>query len=153
MKDASAVLFLENQLCFPLYAASRLTTKVYAPYLDEMGLTYPQYLVLLVLWQHGSCSMKQIGEQLFLESNTLTPLVKRLEQKDVIRRDRSEKDERTVIVSLTSQGEALKEEAKVIPQKIIESFKDPSITEEELLTLQKTLFRLVELLGEKTSGD
>lgn len=151
MKDESAALFLENQLCFPLYAASRLTTKVYGPFLDKMGLTYPQYLVLLVLWQYEALSVKEIGARLYLESNTLTPLLKRLEQKALILRNRSKSDERAVIISLTSQGKKLKDEAMSIPQKIISSFQNEAINEEELLSFQKSLFKLVNILDSKTA--
>ncbi|MDX1761673.1 MAG: MarR family transcriptional regulator [Christiangramia sp.] len=151
MKDNSAALFLENQLCFPLYAASRLTTKVYGPYLDSLGITYPQYLVMLVLWQHQELSVKRIGEKLYLESNTLTPLLKRLEQKDLISRTRSTEDERTVIVSLTEMGKKLKEEAVSIPEKIKDSFQNSSIDEDELQIFKTTLFKLLDILNEKTS--
>ena len=82
MSASAESLYLEKQLCFPLYAASRLTTKIYAPLLKELDITYPQYLVLLVLWQHGEQSVNEVGNRLFLESNTVTPLLKRLEQKE-----------------------------------------------------------------------
>ncbi|MFK7787692.1 MAG: MarR family winged helix-turn-helix transcriptional regulator [Crocinitomicaceae bacterium] len=142
-------LFLENQLCFPLYAASRLTTKIYAPLLDELGITYPQYIVLMVLWENGRQSVKEIGKQLYLESNTLTPLLKRMEQKELIQRNRSAEDERTVIVSLTSNGRKLKERATQIPGKLQECFNDQSMKEEELIQFQKTLFKLVHSISEK----
>ena len=144
-------LYLENQLCFPLYAASRLTTKIYGPYLEELGITYPQYLVLLILWQHNDQSVKKIGQHLYLESNTLTPLLKRLEQKQLIERNRSITDERTVMISLTKAGKALKEKAKQVPEKIIASFGDDTISEKEIVTFQKTLFKLLEVLNAKTS--
>ena len=142
-------LYLDNQLCFPLYAASRLTTKIYAPFLEELSITYPQYLVMLTLWQHGNQSVKQIGEHLYLESNTLTPLLKRLEQKKLIRRTRSKTDERTVMISLTLTGKELKQKAKEIPSKIVESFDDKTITEEEISFFQKTLFKLLVILDNK----
>lgn len=150
-EDLTASLYLENQLCFPLYAASRLTTKVYAPYLEKMDITYPQYLVLLVLWQHQEQSVKEIGERLFLESNTLTPLLKRLEQKKLIKRARSKSDERTVLITLTNEGEELKNEAISIPHRIVESFQDESIDAEEVVNFQKTLFKLLGILSEKSS--
>ncbi|MDY0781550.1 MarR family transcriptional regulator [Tenacibaculum sp. IB213877] len=139
-------LYLENQLCFPLYAASRLTTKVYTPYLEELGVTYPQYLVLLTLWQFEKLTVKQIGEKLYLESNTLTPLLKRLASKNLIIRKRSEKDERTVVISLSDEGKQLKNKAAEIPQKIVASFDDDSLTEEEVINFQKTLFKLLRVL-------
>ncbi|UCS94808.1 MarR family transcriptional regulator [Echinicola marina] len=150
MKDDAASLYLENQLCFPLYAASRLTTKVYGPYLDKMDLTYPQYLVLLVLWQYQTLSVKEIGQRLYLESNTLTPLLKRLEQKGLIQRKRSAEDERTVNISLSKAGKSLREEALSIPQKITSSFQDNAMQEEDLVEFQKTLFGLVDILAKKT---
>lgn len=151
MQDKFAALYLENQLCFPLYAASRLTTKIYAPYLKALGITYPQYLVLLVLWQFREQSVNAIGQRLLLESNTLTPLLKRLEQKALIRRNRSAADERTVMISLTGTGEKLREEALAIPQKIAESFQDNKHSEAELRNFQQTLFDLISLLREKTT--
>ena len=151
MQDKFAALYLENQLCFPLYAASRLTTKIYAPYLKALGITYPQYLVLLVLWQFREQSVNAIGQRLLLESNTLTPLLKRLEQKALIRRNRSAADERTVMISLTGTGEKLREKALAIPQKIAESFQDNKHSEAELRNFQQTLFDLISLLREKTT--
>lgn len=149
MQDYFAKLYLENQLCFPLYAASRLTTQMYEPYLNELGITYPQYLVLLVLWQHKSLTVNEIGGRLLLESNTLTPLLKRLEQKALIQRKRSDQDERKVLISLTAQGAALKEAASLIPESILSSFSDQALSREEILGFQKTLKKLVEVLNAK----
>jgi DNA-binding MarR family transcriptional regulator len=153
MSDNAAALYLENQLCFPLYAASRMTTKIYAPLLKALDLTYPQYLVMLVLWQHGEQTVNQIGSRLYLESNTLTPLLKRLEQKGLISRRRSSQDERSVLVQLTETGAQLKAEAEEIPKTIIESFNDSRLTELEVLQFQKTLFKLVEILSERAERD
>lgn len=153
MSDAAAALYLENQLCFPLYAASRMTTKVYAPLLKALGLTYPQYLVMLVLWQFGEQSVNDIGNRLYLESNTLTPLLKRLEQKELISRRRSQTDERSVLASLTETGAHLRAKAQKIPKMIIESFNDGRLTEPEMLQFQKTLFKLVEILGERAGAE
>lgn len=150
MDDKFPELYLEHQLCFPLYAASRLTTKVYTPFLNELDITYPQYLVLLSLWQHGAQTVKDIGDRLYLESNTLTPLLKRLEQKMLIQRARSKEDERTVVISLTTAGTELKLRAKEIPSKIVASFSDSTIAEEELISFQKTLFQLLEVLSKQT---
>ena len=153
MSDNAAALYLENQLCFPLYAASRVTTKIYAPLLKALDLTYPQYLVMLVLWQHGEQTVNQIGSRLYLESNTLTPLLKRLEQKGLISRRRSSQDERSVLVQLTETGAQLKAQAQEIPKTIIESFNDSRLTELEVLQFQKTLFKLVEILSERAERD
>lgn len=142
-------LYLENQLCFPLYAASRLTTKLYAPYLKDLEITYPQYLVLLVLWQFKELTVKEIGEKLMLESNTLTPLLKRLEKKDILKRKRSKKDERAVIIELSVKGEDLKTKANEIPERILALFSDESIEQSELMDFQQTLFKLMGILDKK----
>ena len=112
-------LALENQFCFALYSASLAMTKTYKPYLDKLGLTYPQYLVMLVLWQQDDVLVKSIGEKLFLDSGTLTPLLKRLEASALIARTRDESDERQVRITLTREGRALKKKAQCIPQQIL----------------------------------
>lgn len=150
MTSPFASLFLENQLCFPLYAASRLTTKLYASHLKKLGITYPQYLVMLVLWEEEALAVKEIGARLYLESNTLTPLLKRLEQKGLLERERSKEDERTVLISLSPEGQALKTEAVAIPQKILALFQEDALEKGELKNFQQTLFKLVERLSEKT---
>jgi len=104
-------LHLDQQLCFPLYAASRLMTRRYKPYLDKLGITYPQYLALMVLWQEDALLVKVIGEKLFLSSNTLTPLLKRLASLDLIERRRGTEDEREVYIHLTESGRALQQQA------------------------------------------
>lgn len=151
MKNTSEQLFLDNQLCFPLYAASRLTTKIYAPYLQVLDLTYPQYLVMLVLWEHKTQNVNQIGKRLFLESNTLTPLLKRLEQKALITRRRSTLDERSVELRLTEKGEKLKEKAQLIPQNILNFFQDDEWNELDfdLKNFQTALIKLSKRLHQK----
>ncbi|MBB6480682.1 MarR family winged helix-turn-helix transcriptional regulator [Spirochaeta isovalerica] len=109
-------LKLENQFCFPLYAASRLVTRMYQPLLEKLDITYPQYLILLVLWDRGEAGVMELGERLMLASNTLTPLLKRMESKGIIRRVRSENDERKVIISLTEKGKDMEEQACHIPE-------------------------------------
>jgi DNA-binding MarR family transcriptional regulator len=106
---------LDDQLCFALYAASRAVTGLYRPALDALGLTYPQYLVLLVLWERGSVPVKQLGEALQLDYGTLTPLLKRLETHGLLRRERRAEDERSVLITLTDQGAALYERAQAVP--------------------------------------
>jgi len=108
-------LKLENQLCFPLYAASRLVTKCYQPLLEEYDLTYPQYLVLLILWETDSVNLKVISDKLHLQTNTITPLLKRMVDAGLIDRTRSPEDERSMIISLTKNGEELKLKASKIP--------------------------------------
>ncbi len=146
--NKSAELYLKNQLCFPLYVASRLTTKLYAPYLKKLDITYPQYLVLLVLWEENTKSVKQIGEKLFLESNTLTPLLKRLEQKQIIVRKRDKNDERAVLISLTEIGQKLKEKALNIPSKVANTLQNFDVSDEQMQNFKHTLLKLVENLNE-----
>ncbi|RAK63972.1 MarR family winged helix-turn-helix transcriptional regulator [Hymenobacter edaphi] len=116
------LLQLENQLCFPLYAVSRLVTKAYQPLLEELELTYPQYLVLLLLWEHGELSVKGLGERLLLDSGTLTPLLKRLEQRGLVSRRRDARDERSVRIGLQPAGEALRHKATCIPEALMAKF-------------------------------
>ena len=112
-------LALENQFCFALYSASLAMTKTYKPFLDKLGLTYPQYLVMLVLWQQDDVLVKAIGEKLFLDSGTLTPLLKRLEASSLIHRTRDEADERQVRITLTKEGRAIKKKAQCIPHEVL----------------------------------
>lgn len=139
-------LKLENQLCFPLYAASRLTTKLYAPHLKQLDITYPQYLVLLVLWEYETMAVKDIGSLLFLESNTLTPLLKRLEQKELVSRTRATDDERTVHIALTAKGKLLQVAAASIPKEIERHFANDSFSDEELKDFRNNLVKLLSLL-------
>ena len=144
MQINDSILHLENQLCFPLYAASRLTTQLYGPILKELNITYPQYLVLLVLWQKGNQTVNEICQSLYLESNTITPLLKRLEEKEIITRSRSQKDERIVNISLTENGISLKNKALEIPEQIYCSINQVGdITENEIVQFQKTLFKII----------
>ncbi|GFM17782.1 MULTISPECIES: MarR family winged helix-turn-helix transcriptional regulator [Mycobacteriaceae] len=114
-------LRLEEQLCFALYSASRAVTSAYRPLLDELGLTYPQYLVLLVLWEDDACSIGQLGDRLHLDSGTLSPLLKRLEAAGLVRRQRSDTDERRVEVTLTADGRALEDRAACVPERLLGS--------------------------------
>jgi DNA-binding MarR family transcriptional regulator len=111
-------LLLDNQLCFALYSASLTMTKIYKPLLQKMGLTYPQYLVLLTLWERDEVTVSALGERLYLDSGTLTPLLKRLENSGFLRRQRAPHDERQVIVSLTAAGRNLRQQAQTIPQQV-----------------------------------
>ena len=116
-----ATLRLEEQLCFALYSASRAVTSAYRPLLDELNLTYPQYLVLLVLWEDDACTIGQLGDRLHLDSGTLSPLIKRLEAAGLVRRQRSNADERRVDVTLTAEGRALEDRAACIPERLLGS--------------------------------
>lgn len=111
-------LKLDRQLCFPLYACSRYITKLYTPVLQPLGLTYTQYITLLVLWEDDAITVKELGERLYLDSGTLTPLLKKLESQGLVTRQRSENDERSVIIKLTEKGRNLKETAAAIPDQI-----------------------------------
>jgi DNA-binding MarR family transcriptional regulator len=133
-------MLIENQLCFTIYACSREITKLYQPYLNNIGVTYSQYLVLLVLWEKQQCTVNEIGEALLLDSGTLTPLLKRLQVAGLILRERSLQDERKVLISLTEQGWALRAEAACIPSKMMEGtnmsgeeFKDLLVQFKDLL--------------------
>lgn len=112
-------LKLDNQICFRLYTASRFMTQIYSEILEDLELTYPQYLVMMVLWEHKELSVKEIGNLLYLDSGTLTPLLKKIEQKDLVKRIRSEKDERIVKISITKKAIMLYEKALKVPEKLI----------------------------------
>jgi DNA-binding MarR family transcriptional regulator len=116
---ADQALRLDNQICFAVYSTAHAFNRVYKPLLDRLGLTYPQYLVMLTLWERDGVPVKDIGARLFLDSGTLTPLLKRLEAAELIKRTRSTEDERQVLIALTPQGHALRERAKAVPQSIL----------------------------------
>ena len=140
---ADPLLQLGNQLCFAIYSAGHAFNRVYKPLLDRLGLTYPQYLVMLVLWERDGVPVKDIGERLFLDSGTLTPLLKRLEAAHLLKRTRSTEDERQVLISLTSQGQALREKARAVPQAILAasacSLSELSAMKNELIALRDRL--------------
>lgn len=135
-----AALKLENQLCFPLYACSRETIRLYKPYLDKLDLTYTQYISMLVLWEKKSVTVKELGTALFLDSGTLTPLLKKLEAKGLLTRKRSTEDERNLIVTLTEKGEQLREQALYVPKAMSKCVK---LSKEESLTLYNLLYKLL----------
>jgi DNA-binding MarR family transcriptional regulator len=141
-------LKLSEQICFPLYSVSRLITKAYKPFLDEMGITYPQYLVLLVLWEKDKLSVNQITEKLLLNTNTLSPLLKRMEKLALIERNRSKEDERSVIIQLAEKGLILKNKAKLIPQNLLKILLDENIKLSEVLQLKGMLNNWIEILSE-----
>lgn len=141
------VLKLENQLCFPLYAASREIIKLYKPYLDEIDLTYTQYIAMMVLWEKKSLNVKELGKCLHLDSGTLTPLLKKMEAKELITRTRSDKDERNLIVRITEKGESLREKAIQVPQAIAGC---TSLDPEEAAALYRILYKI---LGELSAQD
>jgi DNA-binding MarR family transcriptional regulator len=116
---ADHLLRLDNQICFAIYSTAHAFNRVYKPMLDRLGLTYPQYLVMLVLWERDGVPVKEIGERLFLDSGTLTPLLKRLEHAGFIKRTRSTEDERQVLIGLTPHGQALRDKARSVPPSIL----------------------------------
>jgi DNA-binding MarR family transcriptional regulator len=136
-------LLLGNQLCFAIYSTAHAFNRVYKPLLKRLGLTYPQYLVMLVLWERDGVPVKDIGERLFLDSGTLTPLLKRLEAAELIKRTRGTKDERQVLIALTSRGQALREKARAVPHAILAasgcSLTELSTMKNELIALRDRL--------------
>ncbi len=143
MNETYSQLRLENQLCFPLYAASREVIKRYRPHLDALNLTYTQYVAMMVFWAEKRMSVKELGNRLFLDSGTLTPVLKSLEEKGYIRRRRSAEDERVLIAELTDAGAALKEQAASVPGKVAGCL---SLDEEEAAELRRLLYKLLDRL-------
>lgn len=144
-------LKLENQLCFPIYAASRLITREYQPFLDALGITYPQYLVLMVLWESDGISVNEISQKMILNTNTVTPLLKRMETQGFITRKRSSSDERKVIVKLTSKGIELQQQAAEIPLKLVNALLAGPLNVDDLVMLKDKLNQMIVLLSTKTT--
>lgn len=145
--DYHEAMKLTNQLCFPLYAAARNVTGLYTPWLKPLGLTYTQYIVLLVLWEEDGISVTEIGEKLMLDNGTLSPLLKKMEKAGYINRRRSSDDERVVVITLTEEGRALQEKAKDIPRQMAGCVELSPEKAQMLYTL------LYELLGNQKSHD
>jgi len=133
-------LKLENQLCFPLYVCSKEIVRRYTPFLEPLGLTYTQYIALMALWEYGSMSVKDLGSKLHLDSGTLTPLLKKLEDKGYVRRVRSKNDERLVIIELTDEGIALRDEAKKVPESMGSCI---NMTYDEFVTMKTLLDKII----------
>ena len=140
------VLKLENQLCFPLYACSKEIVKRYKPYLDKLGLTYTQYITMMVLWEHDRMNVKELGRYLYLDSGTLTPVLKTLEQKGFVSRHRDEQDERVLEVTLTPEGNAMRDKAVDIPKQM---GKCVNLKPEEAKTLYELLYKILGVFDEK----
>lgn len=136
MKDQ---LHISEQVCFPVYVFAKEIINQYRPLLEALELTYPQYLVMLVLWEHKEQTVNQLGEKLKLDSGTLTPLLKRMEHKSFVSRIRSTVDERLVNILLTEKGKALKEKAALIPRQLMEAM---DVTEEDLLLLKNIITKI-----------
>ena len=143
-------LKIENQLCFPLYACSREVIKQYKPYLDKMDLTYTQYVVMMALWEETEMTVKALGDRLYLDSGTLTPLLKKLEAKGYITRTRSRKDERNLLVAVTESGAALREQAMEMPRAIVTN---TEMTQEETVTLYKLLYKILARVDERNERE
>ena len=141
--DKYESLKLDNQLCFPLYAAAREIIKQYNTPLSGIDLTYTQYITMLVLWEHNSISTKELGKKLYLDSGTLTPVLKSLEKKGHVTRSRHKEDERMVICTLTAQGEALKEKALDVPREVSQCVK---LDAQEAQTLYRLLYKLLDTM-------
>ncbi len=139
MEKIHDCLKIENQLCFPLYAASKELIKSYKTYLEPLDLTYTQYITMMLIWEFKELTSKEIGNRLLLDSGTLTPVLKKLEAKNYITRNRQSEDERNLLVKITEEGEALQEKAKSIPVKMVES---STLTNEEMATLYRLLYKL-----------
>ena len=146
--DYHEAMKLANQLCFPLYAAARNVTGIYTPWLKPMGLTYTQYIVLLVLWEKDGVSVTEIGDRLMLDNGTLSPLLKKLEQAGYVKRQRSREDERVVVITLTEAGRALQEKAKDIPLKAAGCIDLPP---EKAQMLYALLYELLDVQKNKTT--
>ncbi len=140
MEEKYNALLLDHQLCFPLYACARETIKLYKPFLDELDLTYTQYITMMVLWENRSMTVKELGSHLYLDSGTLTPLLKKLEAKGLLTRSRSNKDERNLIVTVTEEGMALRDNALFVPQ---EMAKCVSLPPEEAGFLYRILYKIL----------
>lgn len=134
-------LKLDNQLCFPLYAVSKEIVRMYKPFLDELNMTYTQYITMMVMWEHKELSVKELGKYLYLDSGTLTPLLKTIEKKGWVERNRSREDERVLNVTITPLGEELKEKAISVPEKIS---KCVHLEPEEAMVLYKTLHKMLD---------
>lgn len=143
MEEKYEALKLSKQLCFPLYACSREMIKLYKPWLDELGLTYTQYITMMVLWEHKSATVKSLGQELYLDSGTLTPLLKKLEEKGLVTRRRSDLDERNLIVTITESGEALRDRALHIPAEMTKYILLPK---EDIRELYRMLHQMLEFV-------
>ncbi len=142
-------LKLDNQLCFRLYTASRLVTAGYTPYFKELGITYPQYLVLMVLWETDKITVSDITDRLKLETNTVTPLLQRMEKQGLILRNKCKEDTRQRIVSLTAEGKKLEERVKEIPNCLARGIVDGGMTPEDLMNLVQLLDKFMGVVNNK----
>ncbi|MCR4898737.1 MAG: MarR family transcriptional regulator [Acholeplasmatales bacterium] len=143
-------LKLGNQLCFPLYAAAKEITRKYKPFLDELDLTYTQYICMMVMWEHKSLNVKKLGEYIYLDSGTLTPLLKKLEEKGYIERNKNLKDERNLTISITDKGLKLRDKALSVPKSMGSCI---SLNPEEATLLYKVLYKILNNLDDNKSQE
>lgn len=146
--EKDQLLKLDSQVCFPLYVASRMLTRAYQPLLDKLEVTYPQYLVLMVLWEQKELTVNEIAQKLYLNTNTITPLLKRMEKSGILVRNRSQEDERKVFIALSPKGIQMKEEAYCIPEELFEKM---ALPENELAALKSTLAKLIHKMDEQNN--
>ncbi len=149
MEDKYESLRLEKQLCFPLYACAKEVVRRYKPFLDQLDLTYTQYIVMMVMWEKKSVNVKELGESLYLDSGTLTPLLKRLEKKGLITRERSKSDERALDVNITEEGEKMRDLAVSIPREMGGCIR---LTKEEAETLYRLLYKTLGCVEDSIRG-
>jgi len=142
-------LKLENQICFPFYAISRLITRAYQPYLEKLGITYPQYLVLLVLWEKDGLAVQDVSDKLILNTNTVTPLLKRMEAMGLLKREKAKDDERKVLIYLTQEGKALQASVASVPLKLLENMGDMSVKLDELHGMRDKIQEWIACMGNK----
>ena len=145
MEQNYDALKLDNQLCFPLYACAREITKLYHPYLTKLDLTYTQYITMMLLWEFDTMTAKELGKRLYLDSGTLTPVLRSLDEKGFVIRRRSSEDERVLIVKLTEKGAELREDALAVPYQVVHCV---NFSEEEAMQLQQLLYKLLSALPE-----
>ena len=148
MDDRYSALRLKNQLCFPLYAVSNMITRKYKPLLDRLDLTYTQYIVMMVLWEEKQVNEKFLCDALFLKSNTVTPLLKKLEAKGYITKTKDAGDERNLVITLTKKGEKLKDDALCVPETIAKEY---NLTSEEAMSLYQILYKMLDQETEKNT--
>ncbi len=149
-KNRYDALKIENQLCFPLYACSREIIKQYTPFLEKLDLTYTQYIIMMILWEKGGLTAKELGRRLYLDSGTLTPVLKKMEAKGLLTRKRSEQDERCLMVSITEKGMDLRERAVAVPRQMARC---SSLSPEDSVQLYRILYKILDKATEENTEE
>lgn len=152
-KSPTDSLKLSNQLCFPIYSVSKLLTKAYKPYLTKLGITYPQYLVMLVLWEQDHQTVNDIAAKLLLNTNTLSPLLQRMEKQEIIQRNRCQNDERSVIVCLSKKGKEMQKPAASIPNELLEILVSENVSLPDIKRIKGILDHWIEVLTEEEKNE